>query len=41
MDLDQAGDVADWIDTPLSNFGVTSGDLISASPYPAYDFLCL
>ena len=41
MDLDQPCDITGWIDTPLSNFGVTTGEMISTSPYPAYDFLCL
>lgn len=41
MDLDQPCDISGWIDTPLSNFGVTTGDMISTSPYPVYDFLCL
>lgn len=39
-DLDQPDDTTGWIDTPLSNFGANSTDLIS-SPYASYDFLCL
>jgi hypothetical protein len=36
MDLDQPYDVSGWIDTPLSNFGTNSVDIMST-----YDFLCL
>jgi hypothetical protein len=36
MDLDQPYDGSGWIDTPLSNFGTNSADIIST-----YDFLCL
>ena len=39
-DLDQHDDTTGWIDTPVSNFGANSTDLIS-SPYASYDFLCL
>lgn len=38
MDLDQTYDVNGWIDTPISNFGTNTADIISISPY---DFLCL
>ncbi len=41
MDLDQPYDVSGWIDTPLSNFGTNSADIMSTSPYTTYDFLCL
>jgi len=39
-DLDQNDDTTGWIDTPLSNFGTNSTDMMS-SPYASYDFLCL
>ena len=39
-DLDQHSDQSGWIDTPLSNFGANSTDLLP-SPYASYDFLCL
>jgi hypothetical protein len=37
MDLDHPYNSGGWIDTPLSNFGTNSADIIST----AYDFLCL
>jgi hypothetical protein len=40
-DLDQPYDGSGWIDTPLSNFGTNSADMIPSSPYSTYDFLCL
>ena len=40
-DLDQHYDSSGWIDTPLSNFGTNSTDMVSSSPYSSYDFLCL
>lgn len=40
-DLDQQYDSSGWIDTPLSNFGANSIDMVSSSPYSSYDFLCL
>jgi hypothetical protein len=40
-DLDQQYDSSGWIDTPLSNFGTNSTDMVSSSPYSSYDFLCL
>jgi hypothetical protein len=40
-DLDQHYDSSGWIDTPLSNFGTNSTDIVSSSPYSSYDFLYL
>lgn len=40
-DLDEHYDSSGWIDTPLSNFGTNSTDMVSSSPYSSYDFLCL
>jgi len=40
-DLDQHYDNSGWIDTPLSNFGTNSTDIVPSSPYSSYDFLCL
>ncbi|CAF3172298.1 unnamed protein product [Rotaria socialis] len=41
MDLDHPYDNSGWIDTPLSNLGSNSTDIISTSPYSSYDFLSL
>jgi hypothetical protein len=41
-DRDQHYDNSGWIDTPLSNFGTNSTDMVpSSSPYSSYDFLCI
>lgn len=40
-DLDHHYDSSSWIDTPLSNFGTNSMDMVPSSPYTSYDFLCL